>query len=444
MAFCSNCGTKMEDGAKFCPSCGTPAGGAVPAPKPATEKVGGIRKCPACGAEVPGMTAVCPSCGHEFSNVQVSSGVKDFFDKIAESDAKAQTNPATNKAAGKGNIIFFIVFILILAILSPILPAFMDFDTGVILMGEALIAVIVGVALFAKKVSFSESENRKKSLIEMFPIPNTKEDLLEFLVLASSQIVPAHGFTHSARKQQEWNRIWAVKCRQVYAKADVALAGNAQSLSTVKNIRTNTEKALAAAQKQLIIAAAVITAAFAAFVITTVVGKSGMGITVPESVVIAPENITVTGSLSGHIRAAGEGLTMTASDGGTSFAITAELEAVDDLQPFVREQVAEFAQVKGWPLEKCIYTMDTTWMTLDGGYESVGRDLLSELVEKGGLRTGRIYSAGLSKGSTAEKKKWVLEWMTKETITLRLYVYYRVEYTPPGSTEKLRESITIR
>ncbi|GHT88709.1 hypothetical protein FACS1894137_17180 [Spirochaetia bacterium] len=28
MAFCSNCGTKLDEGAKFCPSCGTPAAGA--------------------------------------------------------------------------------------------------------------------------------------------------------------------------------------------------------------------------------------------------------------------------------------------------------------------------------------------------------------------------------------------------------------------------------
>lgn len=26
MAFCGNCGTKMEDGVKFCPSCGAPSG----------------------------------------------------------------------------------------------------------------------------------------------------------------------------------------------------------------------------------------------------------------------------------------------------------------------------------------------------------------------------------------------------------------------------------
>lgn len=447
MAFCSKCGTQLQDGAQFCPSCGTPAGGVVPAasaPPPATEKVGGIRKCPACGAEVSAMTAVCSECGHEFSNARVSSGVKDFFDKIAESDAKAQANPAANKGVGKGSIMFFVGLIVVLAVLYPVLSIFTYFDTEVILLGEALIAAIVGVLLFSKKVLFSESENRKKGLIEMFPIPNTKEDLLEFLVLASSQIVPTHGFTHNARKQQEWNKIWAVKCRQVYTKADVALAGDAKSLATVKNIRTNTEKAFAAVRKQRIIAVSVITVAVAAFVITTVVERSGIGITVPESVTIAPENITITGSLSSHIKAAGKGLTMTASEGGTSGAITAELEAVDDLQPFVREQVAEFARVKDWPLERCIYTLHTVWMTIDGGYNTVGHDLLRELLEQGGLQTGRISSMGLREGSTAEKKKNVLEWMAKETATLRLSIFYMVDYTPPGSTEKLRESITIR
>ena len=26
MAFCSNCGNKLEDGARFCPRCGAPIG----------------------------------------------------------------------------------------------------------------------------------------------------------------------------------------------------------------------------------------------------------------------------------------------------------------------------------------------------------------------------------------------------------------------------------
>lgn len=33
MAYCKNCGTKLDDGAKFCPKCGNPTNGEVDAPK---------------------------------------------------------------------------------------------------------------------------------------------------------------------------------------------------------------------------------------------------------------------------------------------------------------------------------------------------------------------------------------------------------------------------
>ena len=43
MAFCGQCGTKFEDGAKFCPSCGAPTSSApqaaAPTPQPAAKTV---------------------------------------------------------------------------------------------------------------------------------------------------------------------------------------------------------------------------------------------------------------------------------------------------------------------------------------------------------------------------------------------------------------------
>ena len=33
MAFCTNCGTQVNEGSKFCPSCGSPVGGGAPAAK---------------------------------------------------------------------------------------------------------------------------------------------------------------------------------------------------------------------------------------------------------------------------------------------------------------------------------------------------------------------------------------------------------------------------
>jgi RNA polymerase subunit RPABC4/transcription elongation factor Spt4 len=189
MAFCANCGTKMEDGAKFCPACGTPAGGAAPA-KPAAEKVGTIRKCPACGAEAPAMTAVCPSCGHEFTNAQVSSNLQSFLQKL-----------------------------------------------------ETI-----------------ENEKEKLSYINNFPVPNTKEDILEFGIMAASQITPESaavkifrgfllyatlGILHIFWKGPvawRFNKAWRAKIKQVYTKGQIALNSDKAALAQVKAIVFDVEK----------------------------------------------------------------------------------------------------------------------------------------------------------------------------------------------------------
>jgi predicted RNA-binding Zn-ribbon protein involved in translation (DUF1610 family) len=88
MAFCSNCGTKMEDGAKFCPSCGTPAGGTAPVTVARSSKDGEVIKCPSCGAPVGAFDVNCPECGHELRNRQASRSVAEFFERYSETTLK--------------------------------------------------------------------------------------------------------------------------------------------------------------------------------------------------------------------------------------------------------------------------------------------------------------------------------------------------------------------
>jgi RNA polymerase subunit RPABC4/transcription elongation factor Spt4 len=188
MAFCVNCGTKMEDVAKLCPSCGTPVGGVSPtAPKPAVEKVGSIRKCPACGAEVPAMAAICPSCGHEFSGVRVANSVQEFFQKL-----QAVTN-----------------------------------------------------------------DQQRISLIESFPVPNAKEDIFEFIIMASSQLKPMGtlptlwvGYVRlltfgiwPGPIVNKYNKAWETKIKQAYGKGKIAFAGDKNSLAQVEAIVQDVDKA---------------------------------------------------------------------------------------------------------------------------------------------------------------------------------------------------------
>ncbi len=86
---------------------------------PQTNKMGFVKKCPACGAIVNNFLGSCPSCGLEFVGVRASSVAQDLFELLKEVD---------------------------------------------------------------EKNGFFQSYRKKITIITNFPIPNTKEDLLDIIV----------------------------------------------------------------------------------------------------------------------------------------------------------------------------------------------------------------------------------------------------------------------
>lgn len=79
---------------------------------------------------------------------------------------------------------------------------------------------------FVMKVEMAESHEKRLSIIRNFPIPNTKEDLCEFLFLSASNIsVDAKNFVDGEeKKQKELLDAWRVKFEQAYLKAEVMLS----------------------------------------------------------------------------------------------------------------------------------------------------------------------------------------------------------------------------
>jgi hypothetical protein len=139
MAFCVNCGKKMEDRAKFCPSCGTPA-----------EQV-----------------KKCPDCDFELKAAEVTGSVKKF-------------------AAGM----------------------------------EALRA-----AEIKNNNAYWDRKWREVELITTFPVPNNREDLLEFAIL-----------TLGRYKDTEGARIWKTKMEQIYVKAQLVFSNDPATLERIKSM----------------------------------------------------------------------------------------------------------------------------------------------------------------------------------------------------------------
>lgn len=86
---------------------------------------------------------------------------------------------------------------------------------------------------FVKKLECTYSESQRSLLIRNFPIPNIKEDLFEFLILASTNI--------SNEPNKEIFNAWVVKFEQCYQKAKI-LFSNDNIFSDIQALYEKTTK----------------------------------------------------------------------------------------------------------------------------------------------------------------------------------------------------------
>lgn len=69
----------------------------------------------------------------------------------------------------------------------------------------------------------SKTDEQKISLIKSFSVPNSKEDMLEFMILATSNmnmlVYDSFASTSLSKGEREINAAWFAKVQQVYEKA---------------------------------------------------------------------------------------------------------------------------------------------------------------------------------------------------------------------------------
>lgn len=177
MAYCSNCGKKVESDAKFCSACGKPI---------STIINGGLNEsahCPSCGHLISALAVTCPACGYEIKQREVSHSIKELSDKLETIDKKRDS-------------------------------------------------LIRGVVRSFNGNSLSEKAEEKAQVIRSFPIPNTKNDVFELMYMAISNInakVLVNEYSTDTgmsskdyAAQKHIVSAWFDKMEQVYQKAKVA------------------------------------------------------------------------------------------------------------------------------------------------------------------------------------------------------------------------------
>ena len=174
MAFCTNCGQELQDGAKFCGNCGKAVNGSNSSNQRKTVYDGELHKCPNCGELLGAFVAKCPTCMYEIRGTTSSRSVKEFALKLEGASDEAQT----------------------------------------------------------------------VALIRGFPIPNTKEDVFEFMILASTNM-PRESSIAVARA-------WGIKFEQSYQKAKLLFDEGdllrIQEIYDSTRRKTNTQKVVQGAK----------------------------------------------------------------------------------------------------------------------------------------------------------------------------------------------------
>lgn len=152
-----------------------------------TNKEGVVKKCPSCGSPVSSFQTNCSDCGHEFRNIEAVSSINKLHAELQNVEEVERNRPRS--WAEK-------------------------------LDGELAVAKAVA--------------NRQKAIISSFPVPNAKEDLMEFLSISCAEASKKLGFfIASVHPESVLKSAWKAKCEQVILKARIAMKDDKKVLEEI-------------------------------------------------------------------------------------------------------------------------------------------------------------------------------------------------------------------
>lgn len=152
-------------------------------------KFGNLLKCPSCGASVPSFTATCKDCGFEFRNITANSSMKELAEKL-ENASKTVVNEKKS---------------------------------------------------WGDQSKWFKVDDIKSEIVRNFPIPNTKDDLMEFAIFISQNIIPLEKFNkysdpHTSEANEKWLNVWRGKYKQIITKAKILCKDDPSFVEQIINL----------------------------------------------------------------------------------------------------------------------------------------------------------------------------------------------------------------
>jgi len=169
----------------------------VAAPK--SDKFGDVKKCPACGAMVQSFQTKCTDCGHEFSNIEANASIDKLFKMLNDAeDNRKEDSDTSNPLKAIGS--FY-------------------------------------AKSFSGLTGPGKVDKKKMEIISNFPIPTTKNDILEFLSLAVPKAKQIGNFltknNPENKAHNEFVPVWKTKCEQIIMKAKFSMKEDKKALDEI-------------------------------------------------------------------------------------------------------------------------------------------------------------------------------------------------------------------
>ena len=172
-----------------------------PVSAPKSDKFGDVKKCPSCGAMVTSFSAKCSDCGHDFSNIEANASIQKLFKMLNDAENTRREEEQTS---------------------NPLKA-----------LGGFYAKALSGVR------GMGNVEKKKMEIISNFPIPTTKDDILEFLSLAIPKAKTIGIFltknNPENKAHNEFAQVWKTKCEQIIMKAKFSMKDDKKILEEIES-----------------------------------------------------------------------------------------------------------------------------------------------------------------------------------------------------------------
>ena len=208
---------------------------------PQTVKYGKIRKCPLCGAILKSFQTKCPDCGYEFKNISTVQSAQKLFDLLQEIELNKSKTISKYEIERQQR-------------LDELSERHNSDDSFVKLLGGKTRHEIYDeerkelIKELNRRLDAIEKEilSKKRSVILNYPVPNTKEDLLELLAMSTSNSYDNDGVVGPEEE------VWIRKTNQIYQKIVLCAANDKAFLTQATNLVVSLMKRLPSSYRRFL------------------------------------------------------------------------------------------------------------------------------------------------------------------------------------------------